>query len=159
MQDRLNSRARKVQDIIRSLGFSFEVLELPESTRSAREAAEAIGCSVEQIAKSIIFKAAKSERPVLVITSGTNRVNERRISEYTGEAVEKASAEFVRANTGFAIGGVPPVGHLKKPLAFIDADLFQHGEIWAAAGTPHAVFRLTPDSLVKITRAEVVKVT
>ena len=126
MQDRLNSRARKVQDIIRSLGFSFEVLELPESTRSAREAAEAIGCSVEQIAKSIIFKAAKSERPVLVITSGTNRVNERRISEYTGEVVEKASAEFVRANTGFAIGGVPPVGHLKKPLAFIDADLFQY---------------------------------
>jgi prolyl-tRNA editing enzyme YbaK/EbsC (Cys-tRNA(Pro) deacylase) len=159
MQDRLNSSARKVQDVIRSLGFSFEVLELPESTRSAREAAEAIGCRVEQIAKSIIFKAAKSERPVLVITSGTNRVSEQRISEYIGEAVEKASAEFVRASTGFSIGGVPPVGHLKEPLAFIDTDLFQHGEIWAAAGTPHAVFRLTPDSLVKITRAEVVRVT
>jgi prolyl-tRNA editing enzyme YbaK/EbsC (Cys-tRNA(Pro) deacylase) len=159
MEEHLNPRARKVQEAIRSLGYPFEVVELPESTRSAQEAAEAIGCRVEQIAKSIVFSTAKGEMPLLIIASGSNRVNELRISEYLGEPIQKAGADFVRASTGFSIGGVPPVGHLKKLQIFIDEDLLKCEEIWAAAGTPHAVFRLTPTDLVKMTKAKVISIT
>jgi prolyl-tRNA editing enzyme YbaK/EbsC (Cys-tRNA(Pro) deacylase) len=140
--------ALRVQAI---LGGDFKVLEFDESTRTAADAAAAIGCSVAQIAKSMIFRTTASNRPVLVITSGGNRVDPAKVAALIGEPVSRADADFVREATGFAIGGVPPVGHLTKPLVLIDADLAAFREIWAAAGTPNAVFRLTPADLVRLT--------
>ena len=134
------------------------MLELPASTRSAVEAAQAIGCRVEQIAKSLIFRSSQSGRPVLVIASGPNRVNEKKIGELLGEPIGKADADFVRQRTGFVIGGVPPVGHVEPLDTFIDEDLLKLDEIWAAAGTPNAVFCLKPADLVKITSGRVVAV-
>lgn len=156
MSQSLNASAQKVQDTLRTLGFPFQVVEMPQTTRSAAEAAEAIGCRVEQIAKSLIFKAQQTEKPVLVIASGVNRVKEKKVAAVLGEALDKADADFVRQRTGFVIGGVPPIGHTEPPAVFIDADLLQYEEIWAAAGTPFAVFRLTPDDLVKMTSGRVI---
>jgi prolyl-tRNA editing enzyme YbaK/EbsC (Cys-tRNA(Pro) deacylase) len=127
------------------------VVELPGSTRTAVEAAQAVGCQVGQIVKSLVFKAKRSQRPILVVASGQNRVDERRVEALIGEPLGKADADFVRERSGFVIGGVPPVGHSEEIETFIDEDLLQYEEIWAAAGTPHAVFRLTPADLVKMT--------
>ena len=138
------------------LGEGFRVLEFDASTRTAAEAA-AIGCTVAQIAKSILFRA-ESGRPVLVVASGTNRVDERKVAALLGERIGRADAEFVREATGFAIGGVPPVGHATPPVVLLDRDLQQFDEIWAAAGTPNAVFRLTPDQLARLTGAGFVEV-
>lgn len=132
------------------LGDSFEVLEFEESTRTAEQAAAAIGCTVAQIAKSMIFRASTSGRPVLVIASGSVRVDVKKVAAVLGEGVERASPDFVRDNTGFAIGGVPPVGHRVEPLVLIDASLFDLDCLWAAAGTPNAVFRLLPDDLSRL---------
>ena len=154
----LSSSAQKVQQALDALGIKLEVVELPDSTRTSAEAAQAIGCQVGQIAKSIVFKALTSDRPVLVIASGPNRINEMVIGELIGEPIGKADADFVRQQTGFVIGGVPPVGHTERLETFIDQDLFQYAEIWAAAGTAHAVFRLTPDDLVRMTCGLVIKV-
>jgi prolyl-tRNA editing enzyme YbaK/EbsC (Cys-tRNA(Pro) deacylase) len=154
----LSPSAQRVQDALTKLGLTLQVVELPDSTRSAIEAAEAIGCTVGQIAKSLIFKTKASERPVLVIASGPNRVVENKIATLVGEEIAKADAEFVRQHTGFAIGGVPPVGHSEPIRTFIDEDLLVYDEIWAAAGTPNAVFRLTGDDLVRATGAGVVGV-
>ena len=151
MSGNLSSSAKKVQETLKGFGVSLEVVELPDSTRTSSEAAAAIGCRVEQIAKSLVFKAKESNFPVLVIASGINRVDEKKLKALIGEPVGKADAEYVRENTGFAIGGVPPVGHKKKIKTYIDEDLFQYETIWAAAGTPHAVFRLNPNELLKIT--------
>ncbi len=126
------------------------MLEFEASTRTSKDAAAALGCSVAEIAKSLIFKAADG-RPVLVIASGVNRVDEARLRDLLGQAIGRADAEFVRNATGFAIGGVPPVGHALKPIVVIDRDLLQFAEIWAAAGTPNAVFRLTPEDLARLT--------
>jgi prolyl-tRNA editing enzyme YbaK/EbsC (Cys-tRNA(Pro) deacylase) len=147
----LSPRAKRIQEALSSLGASFEVVELPQSTRTAVEAASAIGCSVEQIAKSIVFRTKRSKVPILVIASGVNRVNEARIAALTGEPVEKADAAYVRERTGFAIGGIPPVGHIEPIHTFVDEDLMAFSEIWAAAGTPNAVFRLDPKGLIAIT--------
>jgi len=154
----LSNSALRVQKALERLGLSLQVVELPSCTRTAQEAAQAIGCLVGQIAKSLIFKTNHSEQPVLVIASGSNRVNEKRISEYLGEKIIKADAVFVRKHTGFAIGGVPPLGHRVENETFIDRDLLNFEEIWAAAGTPHAVFRLTGDELVTATNGKVVAV-
>jgi len=154
----LSSSAQKVQQALDALGIKLEVVELPDSTRTSAEAAQAIGCQVGQIAKSIVFKALTSDRPVLVIASGPNRINEKVIGELIGEPIGKADADFVRQRTGFVIGGVPPVGHTERLETFLDQDLFQYAEIWAAAGTVHAVFRLTPDDLVRMTCGLVIKV-
>jgi prolyl-tRNA editing enzyme YbaK/EbsC (Cys-tRNA(Pro) deacylase) len=155
MGDGLSSSAKKFQAILKDSNYDLQVIELPDSTRTAVEAAQAVGCQVGQIVKSLIFKAKRSQRPILVIASGNNRVNEKRIEARIGEPLGKADAEFVRTKTGFAIGGVPPLGHLEPPQTFIDQDLFQYEEIWAAAGTPHAVFRLTPQILHELTGGEV----
>lgn len=155
----LSPSAQKVQDTLKALGFSYQVIELPQTTRSAAEAAQAIGCRVEQIAKSLVFKRKHTQKPVLVIASGPNRVNEKTIGAYLSEPIERADADFVRQRTGFVIGGVPPVGHLEPLETFIDADLMHYEEIWAAAGTPHAVFKLTPADLVKMTGGRVVAIT
>jgi len=152
----LSSSAQRVQDALQALGLSLEVVELPGSTRTAVEAAQAVGCQVGQIIKSIVFKAKRSQRPILVLASGGNRVNEKRIEALIGEPLGKADADFVRQQTGFAIGGVPPVGHLEKLQTFIDQDLLQYDELWAAAGTPHAVFCLSPKDLVRMAEGQVV---
>jgi prolyl-tRNA editing enzyme YbaK/EbsC (Cys-tRNA(Pro) deacylase) len=152
----LSASAQRVQDALDSFGVTLQVVELPASTRSAIEAAQAVGCQVEQIAKSLVFKAQDSDRPVLVIASGPNRVSEGRLGELLGEAIGKADADFVRQRTGFVIGGVPPVGHIERMPTFVDEDLLQYDTIWAAAGTPHAVFQLQPHDLVRITSGIVV---
>lgn len=151
MSKPLSQSAQIVQDALSELGLSLEVLELPDSTRTAVEAAQAVGCQVGQIVKSLIFKAKRTRRPILVIASGANRVDERKIEAQIGEPLGKADADFVRQQTGFAIGGVPPVGHSHKIDTYIDRDLLSYQEVWAAAGTPRAVFRLAPQDLSKMT--------
>jgi prolyl-tRNA editing enzyme YbaK/EbsC (Cys-tRNA(Pro) deacylase) len=140
-----------------TLGERFEVLEFDASTRTAEDAAAAIGCTVAQIAKSLVFRA-QSGRPVLVVASGAHRVDEKRIAALVGEPIGRADADFVREATGYSIGGVPPVGHKTAPLVLIDDALAAFGEIWAAAGTPNAVFRLTPADLVELTAGRVASV-
>ena len=140
MSRSLSPSAQKVQGALAALGFPYQVVELPQTTRSAAEAAEVIGCRVEQIAKSLVFKGKRTNKPVLVIASGTNRVQEKKVGALIAESLEKADADFVRQHTGFVIGGVPPVGHLERLEVFIDEELLQYTEIWAAAGNPHAVF-------------------
>ncbi len=151
MNDSLSPSAQKVQDALNQLGLSLQVIELPASTRTAQEAAQAIGVEVGQIVKSLIFKAKRSGRPILVIASGTNRVNEKTIEALIQEPLGKADADFVRQRTGFVIGGVPPLGHSEPLEAFVDEDLLKYDEVWAAAGTPHAVFRLNPADLERMT--------
>jgi prolyl-tRNA editing enzyme YbaK/EbsC (Cys-tRNA(Pro) deacylase) len=155
----LSASARKVQEALAKLGFSLEVVELPHSTRTAVEAAQAVGCEVGQIVKSIVFRGVRSQQPIMVAASGSNRVNEKRIASVINEPLGKADADFVRQHTGFVIGGVPPVGHAQPLQTFIDEDLLHYSEIWAAAGTPHAVFRLTPADLVRMTSGRVVRIT
>lgn len=156
-QKSLSTSAQKVQDALAARGMSLQVVELPDSTRTAIEAAQAIGCTVGQIVKSLVFKGKRSGKPVLVIASGSNRVDERKIEALLGEPLGKADADFVRQQTGFVIGGVPPVGHSQPLLTYLDADLLGYSEIWAAAGTPHAVFRLTPQELCELTAGQVVE--
>lgn len=151
MAQELSTSARKVQEALQRQGFPAQVVELPDSTRTAKEAAQAIGCNVEQIVKSLIFQGKDSGKPILVVASGSNRVNEKRLSELAGEAIVKADANFVRQHTGFAVGGVPPLAHNEPLETFIDEDLLRYKEIWAAAGTPFAVFRLTPEALLAMT--------
>jgi len=158
MADELSSSAKKVQEAIQVLGLALEVVELPGSTRTAIEAANAVGCQVGQIIKSLVFIAEQSQHPILVLASGQNRVNEGRMEALIGEPLRKANPDFVRERTGFAIGGVPPVGHLEKLLTYIDEDLLQYPELWAAAGTPHAVFSLSPSDLIKMSEGQVIKV-
>jgi prolyl-tRNA editing enzyme YbaK/EbsC (Cys-tRNA(Pro) deacylase) len=147
--------ALKVQS---ALGERFQVLEFDASTRTAADAAAAIGCEVAQIAKSLIFRGANSHRAVLIIASGVDRVDEKKAAVAIGEPIARADADFVREATGFAIGGVPPVGHKTKPIVLIEESLMQLHEIWAAAGTPNAVFRLTPSDLVELTGGRTVAV-
>lgn len=139
-----------------ALGLQAEVREFGASTRTSADAAAAIGCQVAQIAKSLVFKAKPSGRAVLVIASGINRVSEARLAAALGEVIGKADAVFVRDKTGFAIGGVAPVGHSERPAIFIDEDLLQYAEIWASAGTPNSVFRLTPAELQRVTGGRVI---
>lgn len=155
MQPATNPTALRVQAV---LGDAFQVLEFDASTRTAADAAAAVGCSVGEIAKSLLFRTAETGRPVLVVASGTNRVDEKAVARHLGEAIGRADADFVREKTGFAIGGVPPVGHATPPVTLLDADLQQFETIWAAAGTPNAVFKLTPADLAKLTGAAFVAV-
>jgi prolyl-tRNA editing enzyme YbaK/EbsC (Cys-tRNA(Pro) deacylase) len=126
------------------------------TTRSAQDAARAVGCEVGQIAKSLVFQGASSHKGVLVVASGANRVNEKALSRLLNETIQKADADFVRQTTGFAIGGVPPIGHLQPLTVFIDEDLFRYANIWAAAGTPQAVFQTTAGELQRITGGKVI---
>lgn len=153
----LSASARRVQEALDRLGVRLEVVELPASTRTAVDAARAVGCEVGQIAKSLVFRKEPSGDPILVIASGSNRVDENLLEEHLGEEVAIADADYVRAVTGFAIGGVPPVGHLTEIEALIDEDLLDFEQIWAAAGTPHAVFRLKPEVLAEITSGIVLR--
>jgi prolyl-tRNA editing enzyme YbaK/EbsC (Cys-tRNA(Pro) deacylase) len=154
----LPAAARRIQDALDALGHDGRVREFPDGTRTVADAAAAIGCTVAQIAKSLLFRAPQSDRPVLVIASGINRVDERRIAAALGEPLARADAEFVRSRTGFAIGGVPPLGHATQPVVFIDRDLLALDEIWAAAGTPNAVFPLKPADLERLTGGTVLDI-
>jgi len=154
----LSPSAQKIQNLLNELGYNYTIIEHAESTRTAQEAAERAGCELGQIVKSLIFKGKVSGKPILVLTSGANRVDEKRISEYAGEAISRADADFVRAVTGFAIGGVPPIGHIQKMETWLDEDFLQYKTIWAAAGTPNAIFELATDDLKKMTDGKVVQV-
>lgn len=154
----LKESAQRVQDLLFESGYAHRVVELPDSTRTAQEAADAIGCKVAQIAKSIIFRLNGSDSPLLVVASGVNRVDEKGLSQRLDDKLVKADADFVRERTGFVIGGVAPIGHPEAIKTIIDEDLLQYRTIWAAAGHPKAVFQLTPDDLVAMTNGEVMSI-
>jgi prolyl-tRNA editing enzyme YbaK/EbsC (Cys-tRNA(Pro) deacylase) len=146
---------QRVEAALLAAGLAFDVKVFPSGTKTAADAAAAIGCSVAEIAKSIVLRAVESDRVVVAVTSGTNRVDERRLADVVGEHLSKADAEFVRRKTGFAIGGVAPIGHVEAPLVVVDRDLLQYEQVWAAAGTGDSVFRLTPAQLLAVTGAPV----
>jgi prolyl-tRNA editing enzyme YbaK/EbsC (Cys-tRNA(Pro) deacylase) len=154
----LSPSALKVQETLWALGFDCQVIEFQDSTRTSAEAAERVGCQIGQIAKSLIFRGQTSGKPILILVSGANRVDENHIREYTGESIGRADAKFVRATTGFAIGGVPPVGHLQPLETYMDKDLLQYEIIWAAGGTPTAVFKLTPAALQEMTGGKLIQI-
>jgi prolyl-tRNA editing enzyme YbaK/EbsC (Cys-tRNA(Pro) deacylase) len=154
----LSSSAQKIQDLLLSLGYPYSVVEHAESTRTAQEAADRAGCELGQIVKSLIFRGKTSGKPILVLTSGANRVDEKLISGYAGETISRADADFVRAVTGYAIGGVPPIGHTEKMETYLDADFLSHQTIWAAAGTPNAIFELRTEDLQKMTGGKIAQV-
>lgn len=154
----LSPAAQRVQAALDAHGLAIRVVELPVSTRTAQEAAQAVGCKVGQIVKSLVFRGQHSGRPVLILTSGANRVDVEVAAAQVGEPLEKAEADFVRAVTGFVIGGVPPLGHATPIPTFMDEDLLAYAEVWAAAGTPNAVFPIAPTDLQRITAAQVVRV-
>ena len=159
MPETLSPSAQRVQDALREFGLDLQVLELPASTRTAIEAARAVGCDVGQIVKSLVFRRAHSGNPVLILVSGSNRVNEQSVAAVLGEPIGKADADFVRQHTGFVIGGVPPVGHHEKLFTLMDEDLLQYNQLWAAAGTPNALFQLQAQDLLKISAALLCKIT
>jgi prolyl-tRNA editing enzyme YbaK/EbsC (Cys-tRNA(Pro) deacylase) len=140
-----------------ALGPDFQVVEFEASTRTSEDAAAAVGCTVAEIAKSLVFRSA-SGRPVLVIASGANRVDEKKVRALLGEKIERADADFVRVMTGYAIGGVPPIGHAVVPVVLIDNDLQRFPAVWAAAGTPNAVFKVAPADLVRLTQGRLAEV-
>ena len=156
--EQLSRGSARFAEELRRLGVTSDVKEMPESTRSAAEAAAALGCNVAQIVKSLIFRSVVADEAVLVLASGADRVDESRLAEVVGEQVEKATGKFERARTGFAIGGVPPVGHAQPLVTYLDEHLLDHALVWAAAGTPRAVFSIKPADLIRITSAKVVAV-
>ena len=151
----MSKSVKRVQHAAGELGLSTEVRRMGESTRTAEDAARACGCAVGQIVKSLIFKGRESGDLVLLLVSGANRVDMTLAAAAAGEALERADANEVRARTGFAIGGVAPIGHLETPRIWMDRDLDQYDEIWAAAGAPDAVFPTTPAELRRATGAAV----
>ena len=152
----LKPSVERVRRTLRSMGLRAEVTEFSESTRTAAEAASAIGTTVGQIAKSLVFMAA--DEPVLVIASGANRVDMEKVRRLLGTRITRPDAETVRRVTGFSIGGVPPLGHAKRLRTFVDEDLLNFPVVYAAAGTPNVVFALSQRDLVRITEAEVVNI-
>ena len=148
----------RVREALAERGVQGAIVYLERAARTSAEAAAAVGCRVDQIAKSLVFRLATSGVPLLVIASGANRVDEGRVAALVGEPLGKADADFVRAHTGFAIGGVAPVAHPAPLATLIDEHLLKWERIWAAAGHPHTVFPLTPAELVRITGGRVVAV-
>lgn len=146
----------RVRAALAAAGHPDTIAAFPEGTRSAADAAAAVGCDVAQIAKSIVFRAGA--RAVLVIASGANRVDMGKVAAAIGQPVKRADGGWVRDTTGFAIGGVSPVGHLAPPILLLDADMMALGAVWAAAGSPQHVFRSTPEALQGMTGAAVVQI-
>ncbi len=146
--------AARVRSALEALGVRSDVIEMADSARTAAEAAAACGVAVGQIVKSLVFLAG--DEPILVLVSGANQADERRLATLSGQRVRRADADAVRALTGYAIGGVPPVGHPRRLRVFIDEDLLGHDRLIAAAGTPHAVFPITPAELCRVTAGAVV---
>lgn len=158
MSNGLKSSAQRIQDVLHEHNLGLKVIEFKETTRTSQEAASAIGCEVGQIAKTLIFKGKVSGKPICIIASGINRVDEKKIVQLIGETIEKPDADYVVKHTTFAIGGVPPIGYEFEMKPLIDQDLMNYSEIWAAAGTPNSVFCLSPKDLVQITQGKVVDV-
>jgi prolyl-tRNA editing enzyme YbaK/EbsC (Cys-tRNA(Pro) deacylase) len=154
----LSKSAQTIQDFLSAQNIPAQVIELPDSTRTADDAAKAIGCRPAQIVKSLIFKTKHTHKPILVLASGPNRVNEKLIAQAVNEEITKADADFVREKTGFAIGGIPPLGHKEKIETYIDADLLTHEILWAAAGTPHAVFSIYSTFLQSLTQGIILSI-
>ena len=148
--------ARRVQDSAAQLDLDIAVMEMPDSTRTAQEAADACGCRLGQIVKSLIFQGAESGAPYLLLVSGSNRVDEKKVAATFGEGLRRPDADYVRELTGYAIGGVPPFGHATAVQTFIDRDLLGHDVIWAAAGTPKCLFSVAPEALEVATGAQVI---
>jgi prolyl-tRNA editing enzyme YbaK/EbsC (Cys-tRNA(Pro) deacylase) len=146
----LPSSAERVQRALDAAGVGARIVELDVAARTAQQAADALGIEVGQIAKSLIFRAATSGRAVLVIAAGDRRVSEARIAQLVGEPIGRATPEFVREHSGFAIGGVAPIAHAQPMLTYIDASLRRFETVWAAGGTPHCVFPISPEMLVQI---------
>ena len=147
----LSPSVERVRAALARAGMRADIVELPGAARTAQAAAAYLGCGVGQIANSLVFRAMASGAPLLVMSSGAKRVDTARLEAIVGEPVGKADAAFVREHTGFAIGGVPPVGHAVAPRTYVETSLAAHREIWAAAGHPHTVFRLSYDELLRLT--------
>lgn len=157
----MHPSAQRVQKALAAAGTNCQVVELEASTRTAIEAAQAAGCEVGQIVKSLVFMLAREGQPaapILVLVSGTNRVHEKHLGRLLGGALQRADADYVHDVSGFAIGGIPPLGHKNPMITFIDEDLLQYEVVWAAAGTPNAVFSVHPQELMRISSAQVVNV-
>jgi Cys-tRNA(Pro) deacylase len=144
----------RTAQLLRDAGIDARVVEFEQPTRTSAEAATAIGCSVAEIAKSIVFRGEDTGQAIVVIASGDNRVNELKVAQSVGEALVRADADFVRAITGYAIGGVAPIGHVQSVKLLLDEDLQRFETVWAAAGTPFSVFAVTPRDLQRLTRAD-----
>ncbi|WP_428484581.1 YbaK/EbsC family protein [Rhodopila sp.] len=149
MRSATSEGTRRVQAI---LGNTFHVLEFEQSTHSSAGAAAAVGCDLARIAKSMLFRTADGQ-PVLVVASGANRVDEKKVTALVGRKIVRADLDFVQRHTGFTVGGVPPIGHVTVPVTFLDQDLERYTTIWAAAGSPNAVFELSPADLARLTAA------
>lgn len=158
MREALPASAVRVQRAADALGLGVTVREMAAATRTAEEAAAACGVSVGQIVKSLVFVGANTQRPYLLLVSGRNRVNEEGVAARLGEPLQRPDAGYVRALTGFAIGGIPPFGHDAPIATYMDADLMQYDVVWAAAGTPRAVFPVEPRRLREAVRATVIAV-
>jgi prolyl-tRNA editing enzyme YbaK/EbsC (Cys-tRNA(Pro) deacylase) len=156
--DELKPAAQRVQAAIDAKGLGGKVRHMPQSTRTAEEAAAACGCAVAQIVKSLVFRGAQSGKPYLLLVSGANRVDEKAVAKHLGEALKRPDADYVRGVTGFAIGGIPPLGHDTPLATYIDQTLLTYDTVWAAAGTSDAVFPSAPAKLVEATGARVISV-
>jgi len=149
---------QRVQAVAEKLGLAIEIREMPHSTRTAEEAAAACECSVEQIVKSLVFQGATSGNPYLLLVSGRNRVDQEGVAQHIGEALSRPDAAKVRSWTGYAIGGIPPFGHDTAMRTYIDRDLLGHSVVWAAAGTPFAVFPVAPHALAHAVGGRVIAI-
>ncbi len=159
MNSGLPASALKVQRAADALGLAVVVREMPAATRTAEEAAAACGVEVGQIVKSLVFAGAETDRPFLLLVSGSNRVNERDVAGHLGEPLKRMDVDRVRMLTGFAVGGIPPFGHDTPIATYMDRDLLHYDVVWAAAGTPRAVFPIEPTRLQQATGAIVIAVT
>nr|WP_319251560.1 YbaK/EbsC family protein [uncultured Celeribacter sp.] len=149
----MSKSLKRVEQALRDAGLTSPVLEMEGSTRTAQDAADQAGCELDQIAKSIIFKGAESGAICLFITAGGNRVDPDMAALIAGETLERADGKEVRKLTGFAIGGVAPIGHLTAPHTFFDPRLLEFDSVWAAAGTPRHIFEIAPSDLLRISGA------
>jgi prolyl-tRNA editing enzyme YbaK/EbsC (Cys-tRNA(Pro) deacylase) len=154
---KLPDTAQRVADLLNALGHDKPVVMLPETGKTSAEAAAGLGSTVAEIAKSIVFRRRSDDAAVMVVASGANRVDEKKVASIVGE-LGKADARFVKERIGYAIGGVCPIGHVEKTVMLVDEDLLKLSSIWAAAGHPHAVFNLTPQQLLAMTGAPAVDV-
>jgi prolyl-tRNA editing enzyme YbaK/EbsC (Cys-tRNA(Pro) deacylase) len=149
--------SRRVHDALVALGLPADIHRMADSTRTAPEAAAAVGCEVGAIVKSLVMRGVDSGEPVLALVSGSNRADLDVLAKTVGEAIERPDAQWVREVTGYAIGGIPPVGHPQHVTTLLDEDLLRYETVWAAAGNPHAVFPVAPDALAKATGATVTR--
>jgi len=153
----LSKNAQKVKDALKARNLELEVIELNASTRTAQDAANALGCQIGQIVKSLVFRSG--EQALLFLVSGQNQLNVQRVSAVLGIPLEKADADFTRQKSGFPIGGVPPLAHITPMRTYIDRDLMTYDEVWAAAGTPHAIFKIESRLLPELTGGQILEIT